>query len=115
MKRQVSVAVIALVLMLCVSITGAEENNSDKYSFERYGGEEFTPQAMEFGENLKNQEKNELLSISTNERKHVLLQFYANPIENQRKLRSKSFSFNVHCQRPEDSVTNLDPHKNIQV
>jgi|GEM_PF-5210231 len=86
MKRQGSVVVIALVLVLCVSITGAEENNSDKYTLESYGGEEFTPQPLEFGENIKYQDKDESLSISKNERKHVLLQFYANPNKEQRQL-----------------------------
>ncbi|TGC06964.1 hypothetical protein [Methanolobus halotolerans] len=71
--------------MLCVSITGAEENNSDKYSFERYGGEEFTPQPMEFGENIKSQEKDDSLSISTTERKHVYLQFYDILTEEQKQ------------------------------
>ncbi len=91
MKSQGSVVVIALVLVLCVSITGAEENNSDKYTFERYGGEEFTPQPMEFGENIKNQEKNGLQATSetgknATERKHVYLQFYATPNEEQVRL-----------------------------
>ncbi|KXS43140.1 MAG: hypothetical protein AWU59_1254 [Methanolobus sp. T82-4] len=40
MKKQGSVVVITLVLLLCVSITGAEENNSNKYTFDNYGGEE---------------------------------------------------------------------------
>jgi len=91
MKRQGSGVIIALMLILCVSITGAEENNSDKYAFDNYGGEEFTPQPMEFGESIKNQEKNSLQAPSktgknATERKHVVLQFYANPNEEQRGL-----------------------------
>jgi len=84
--KKLILILIILILISSQQTSGAEENNSDKYTFDNYGGEEFTPQPMEFGENLKDQEKDESLSISTNERKHVLLQFYDYPTENQRKL-----------------------------
>lgn len=92
MKKQDRVIIILFILMLCVSSANANQaNDSDKYTFDRYGGEKFTPQPMEFGENLKNKGQDGLgVSSSTKaneiERKHVLLQFYSAPNDEQLEL-----------------------------
>lgn len=84
--------ILFLIFMLCVSVANANQtNDSDKYTFDRYGGEKFTPQPMEFGENLQNKGQDGLgISSSTKanetERKHMLLQFYANPNEEQQEM-----------------------------
>ncbi len=92
MKKQDSVVIILLVLMTCISIAGANQTyDSDKYTFDRYGGEKFTPQPMEFGENLQHKGQDGLGASSSTkanetERKHMLLQFYANPNEEQQEM-----------------------------
>jgi len=84
--------ILFLVFMLCVSVANANQtNDSDKYNFDRYGGEKFTPQPMEFGKNLQNKGQDGVgVSGSTKanetERKHMLLQFYANPNEEQQEM-----------------------------
>ena len=86
-SKKISIFIMfTLLLIFSQQALSAEENDSDKYTFDNYGGEEFTPQPMEFGENLNNQEKDESLSIRTTERKHVLFQFYANPDKEKRQL-----------------------------
>lgn len=92
MKKQDRVIIILFILMLCVlSASANQTNDSDKYTFDNYGGEKFTPQPMEFGENLQNKGQDGLgVSSSTKanetERKHMLLQFYETPNEDQLKL-----------------------------
>lgn len=81
--------VIFLVLIIFSQFAGANQtNDSDKYTFGNYGGEEFTPEPMEFGQNLADQEQGGVTISSTTpinetERKHVLLQFYVNASEDQ--------------------------------
>jgi hypothetical protein len=66
-----------LVLISCTLIASADQtNDSDKYTFQNYGGEVYTPEPMVFGANLNGNESVTLRNGT--ERKHVLLQFYEN-------------------------------------
>ncbi|WP_406657813.1 hypothetical protein V7O62_04410 [Methanolobus sp. ZRKC2] len=91
-KISTKIVATLLILTICVSITSANQtNDSDKYTLDNYGGEKFTPQPMEFGENIRTQEQNGATISSTNqenatERKHVLLQFYSTPNDEQLEL-----------------------------
>ncbi|MEZ5336462.1 MAG: hypothetical protein R2741_15210 [Methanolobus sp.] len=61
-------------------------NDSEKYTFANYGGEEFTPQPMEFGGNLVNGTTPMISEYNETERRHVYIQFYFTPTLEQRKM-----------------------------
>ncbi|MEZ5336290.1 MAG: hypothetical protein R2741_14210 [Methanolobus sp.] len=62
----------------------AEEIEITEYTFENYGGEIYTPDPMDFGANLINGNTPEDASIyNETERKHLLLQIYANATNEQ--------------------------------
>ncbi|WP_406661566.1 hypothetical protein V7O66_03360 [Methanolobus sp. ZRKC3] len=72
--------------------TSSQENTEEEleiteYTFENYGGKIYTPEPMEFGANLINGTIPENTSIyNETERKHVMLQFYSIPFEEQLEL-----------------------------
>jgi hypothetical protein len=69
----------------CTLVASANQtNDSGKYTFTNYGGEVYTPEPMEFGANLNGNE-NATLENRT-ERKHMMLQFYANLNEEQKEV-----------------------------
>jgi hypothetical protein len=90
--NQFFTVLLLICCVLCTPVASANQtNDSDKYTFDNYGGEKFTPQPMEFGENLKDHGKNVVEISSTtkvndSERKYVLLQFYSIPTEGQLEL-----------------------------
>ena len=81
-----------LIMVLCTLIASADQtNDSDKYTFDNYGGEVYTPEPMEFGANLVNGETAVMSTSSAtlengSTRKHVLIQFYDNPTDNQYEM-----------------------------
>ncbi|WP_406658236.1 hypothetical protein V7O62_06725 [Methanolobus sp. ZRKC2] len=89
-KNVIRILVVALLIccVLFISLANANRtNDSNKYTFDNYGREVYTPEPMEFGANLINGTTPENASTyNETERKHVLLQFYANPNEEQREL-----------------------------
>ncbi|SFM59367.1 hypothetical protein [Methanolobus profundi] len=89
-KKNIGLVVkLFLVIALCTLIASADQtNDSDKYTFTNYGGEVYTPEAMEFGANLDGTEQISVMTTSATlenqtERKHVLLQFYETPNDEQ--------------------------------
>ncbi|WP_321430189.1 hypothetical protein [uncultured Methanolobus sp.] len=78
-----------LIMVLCTLIASADQtNDSDKYTFDNYGGEVYTPEPMEFGANLDGTGQISVMTASDTlenqtERKHVLLQFYEIPNDEQ--------------------------------
>ncbi|MDK2937961.1 MAG: hypothetical protein PWQ51_125 [Methanolobus sp.] len=85
-KKKIELIIVFLVITgACTLVASADQtNDSDKYTFQNYGGEVYTPEPMEFGANLNDNEK-ETLENGT-ERKHLLLQFYEIPGEVQFEL-----------------------------
>lgn len=83
---------IALTLLICAlvlctqSVSADQTNDSDKYTFANYGGEEFTPEPMEFGANLVDETAPVVSEYNETERKHMYLQFYSNPNLDQREM-----------------------------
>ncbi|WP_292471631.1 hypothetical protein [Methanolobus sp.] len=81
-----------LILGSLAFIASADQtNDSDKYTFANYGGEEFTPEPMQFGENLGTKQQSMVRTCSTTMdngtgRKHLWLQFYETPNEEQLEL-----------------------------
>ncbi len=90
--KSTQLVITFLILVSCTLIASADQtNDSDKYTFDNYGGEVYTPEPMEFGANLDGTGQISVMTASDTlenqtERKHVLLQFYANPNEEQREL-----------------------------
>lgn len=84
-KKIVSAIIFLLIIGSCTLIASADQTNDyDKYTFTNYGGEVYTPQPMEFGANLNGNESVTLENRT--ERKHVLLQFYDYPTDEQYEM-----------------------------
>ena len=85
-----------LILVSCTLIASADQtNDSDKYTFDNYGGEVYTPEPMEFGANLDGTGQISVMTASDTlenetERKHVLLQFYTT-VTNEQLLSLKEY------------------------
>lgn len=84
----IRIVVLLICCVMCTSLANANQtNDSDKYTFDNYGGEVYTPEPMEFGANLINGTTPVNSSIyNETERKHVLLQFYSTPNDEQLEL-----------------------------
>ena len=82
-KKKIELIIVFLLMTgACTLVASADQtNDSDKYTFTNYGGEVYTPEPVEFGANLNGTE-NVTLENGT-ERKHVLLQFYEIPNDEQ--------------------------------
>jgi hypothetical protein len=77
-KKKIELIIVFLLMTgACTLIASADQtNDSDKYTFQNYGGEVYTPEPMEFGANLNG---NESVTLENGtERKHMMLQFYEN-------------------------------------
>ena len=77
-KKKIELIIVFLVITgACTLVASADKtNDSDKYTFQNYGGEVYTPEPMEFGANLNG---NESVTLENGtERKHMMLQFYEN-------------------------------------
>nr|WP_321496856.1 hypothetical protein [uncultured Methanolobus sp.] len=75
-KKKIELIIVFLLITgACTLVASADQtNDSDKYTFQNYGGEVYTPQPMEFGANLNGNES--VILENGTERKHVLLQVY---------------------------------------
>lgn len=83
--------IVVVMLIAAFGMCNVSANESDKYTFHNYGGEAFTPEPMQFGDNIRNQVQNGLMEATTDQknkiqRKHILFQFYAAPTEEQLEL-----------------------------
>jgi hypothetical protein len=84
-KKIELVMVFLLITGACTLVASANQtNDSGKYTFTNYGGEVYTPEPMEFGANI-NETENITLRNGT-ERKHILIQFYDNPTDEQYEM-----------------------------
>ena len=82
-KPIASEIIFLLIIGSCTLLASADQtNDSDKYTFQNYGGEVYTPEPMEFGANLND---NFIPEYGT-ERKHVLIQFYDYPTDEQYEI-----------------------------
>ena len=77
-KKKIELIIVFLLITgACTLVASADQtNDSDKYTFQNYGGEVYTPQPMEFGANLNGNES--VILENGTERKHMMLQFYEN-------------------------------------
>ncbi|MDK2832738.1 MAG: hypothetical protein PWQ75_2490 [Methanolobus sp.] len=75
--------IIAFLILISLTLVASADqtNDSDKYTFQNYGGEVYTPEPMEFGANLNGNES--VILENGTERKHVYLQFYDNATDEQ--------------------------------
>ncbi|MDK2832739.1 MAG: hypothetical protein PWQ75_2491 [Methanolobus sp.] len=85
-KKKIELIIVFLVITgACTLVASADQtNDSDKYTFQNYGGEVYTPEPMEFGANMNGTESVTLRNGT--ERKHVLIQFYDNPTDKQYEM-----------------------------
>ncbi|WP_342306386.1 hypothetical protein [Methanolobus sp. ZRKC5] len=83
-KKNVELVIVFLLMIaLCTPVASAgQTNDSDKYTFQNYGGEVYTPEPMEFGANLNDNSTLE----NGNSRKYMMFQFYETPNEEQLEL-----------------------------
>ncbi|MEZ5334412.1 MAG: hypothetical protein R2741_03805 [Methanolobus sp.] len=82
-KKIAPVIIFLLIIGSCTLLANADQtNDSDKYTFQNYGGEVYTPEPMEFGANLND----DFIPEYGTERKHMMLQFYENTTGEQISL-----------------------------
>lgn len=77
-KKKIELIIVFLLITgACKLVASADQtNDSDKYTFQNYGGEVYTPEPMVFGANLNGNES--VILENGTERKHMMLQFYEN-------------------------------------